>query len=195
MVIFDDPHNKKVLQLLQDGAVGIIPTDTLYGIVCRAADEAAVQRLYAMKDRHHKPGTIVAASIDQFVELGIPRRYLTAVKQFWPNAISIETPHDLAYLHQGTGRQALRIPKDESLRRLLEQTGPLQTTSANLPDEPVAETIEQAIADFGEEVDFYVDGGDLSGRPPSTIIRIVDDAVEVVREGAVRVNEKGEIES
>jgi len=42
-------------------------------------------------------------------------------------------------------------------------------------------------------VDFYVDGGDLSGREPSTVIRVVDDAIEVLREGAVKIDESGEI--
>ncbi len=179
--------------LMRPGAIAVIPTDTVYGVVARAADPQAVARLYALKHRDHKPGTIIAASIDQLVELGIPRRYLTAVEQFWPGAVSVETPHDIEYLHQGTGRQAIRIPDDAELIDLLNQTGPLQTSSANLPDQPPATTIQEAKAYFGDAVDVYVDGGDLSGRPPSTIIRIIDDAIEVVRQGAVHIDEYGRI--
>jgi tRNA threonylcarbamoyl adenosine modification protein (Sua5/YciO/YrdC/YwlC family) len=175
--------------LLRPGSVGVIPTDTLYGLVARAADESAVARLYALKSRDHKPGTVIAANIDQLVELGIKRRYLKAVEQFWPGAVSVEIPHQVAYLSQDTGRQAFRIPDDKALLELLEQTGPLQTTSANLPGEAPAATIEAAKAVFGDTVDFYIDGGDLSGRAPSTIIRIVDDAIEVIREGAVKIQE------
>jgi tRNA threonylcarbamoyl adenosine modification protein (Sua5/YciO/YrdC/YwlC family) len=178
-------------KLLKPGAVGVIPTDTLYGLVARAADQAAVARLYALKDRHHKPGTVIAASIDQLVDLGIKRRYLTAVQQFWPGAVSVEIPHQIGYLNQDTGRQAFRIPDDEKLLELLRQTGPLQTTSANLPDKTPAATVEEAKRIFGDSVDFYVDGGDLSEHQPSTIIRIVDDAIEVIREGAVQIDESG----
>ncbi len=194
-VILNTLSDRELVKLLTDGAVGVLPTDTLYGLVCRAADKQAVKRLYGLKKREHKPGTVVAANIDQLVELGIKARYLKAVEQFWPNPISIEIPLDpnLDYLHQGTFRQAFRIPAQDEIRTLLEQTGPLLTTSANNPDEPVANKLEEAQNYFGDKVDFYVDGGDLSDRLPSTLIRIVDDAVEVLREGAVKINEAGEI--
>jgi L-threonylcarbamoyladenylate synthase len=175
-------------QLSKSGTVGVIPTDTVYGVVARAGDQTAVARLYELKNRERKPGTVIAASIDQLTELGIPRRYLKAVEQFWPGAVSVEIPHHLTYLHQGTGRQAFRIPDDEALRGLLKKTGPLQTTSANLPGQPPATTMAEARRYFGDKVDFYIDGGDLSSREPSTIIRIVDDAIEVIRQGAAKVD-------
>ncbi len=177
-----------VAELLLAGKVGVIPCDTVYGLVARAADESAVTRLYALKHREHKPGTLIGASIDDISALGIPRRYLTAVQQFWPGAVSVETPHRVAYLTQDTGRQAIRIPANEPLLSLLTQTGPLQTTSANAPGEPTASTIQEAEAYFGDNVDFYVDGGDMSGGLPSTIVRVVDDELEVVRQGAVKID-------
>jgi L-threonylcarbamoyladenylate synthase len=196
MLIFDSLKDEKLINLLKEGAVGVIPTDTVYGLVCSARDQAAVARLYGLKSRDRKPGTVIAANIDQFVELGIPRRYLKAVEYYWPNPISVVVPTtlELSYLDLGLMSLPMRIPADEKLRGFLEATGPLQTTSANQPGEPPAETVKQARTYFGEQVDFYVDGGDLSGRPPSTIIRVVDDVVDVIREGAVKINEKGEIE-
>ena len=118
---------------------------------------------------------------------------MQAVVHFWPGAISIELPHQVTYLHRGTGRQAFRIPDDEALQGLLHAVGPLQTTSANAPDEPTAQNIANAQAYFGDKVDFYVDTGALGDRPPSTIIRVVDDAIEVIREGAVKIDESGRI--
>lgn len=174
-------------KLMSPGTVGILPTDTVYGLVARAADQAAVKRLYDLKSRELKPGTVIAASIDQLVNLGIKRRYLKAIEQFWPGAVSVEVQHSISYLNQGTGRQAFRIPDDKQLLELLKRTGPLQTTSANLPGKPPANTVREAQQYFGSEVDFYVDGGDLSGRQPSTIVRVVDDAIEVLRQGAVQI--------
>ncbi len=137
-----------------------------------------------------KPGTVIAANIDQLVKLGLKRRYLTAVEQFWPGAVSVVVPAgiELAYLHLDKHSLVVRVPADKTLNALLEQTGPLLTTSANQPGEPVANTIQEAQAYFGETVDFYVGGGNLSGREPSTIIRIIDDAIEVLREGAVKIS-------
>jgi L-threonylcarbamoyladenylate synthase len=176
-------------QLMKSGSIGVIPTDTVYGVVARAEDKEAVKRLYALKKRVNKPGTIIAASIDQLVELGIKRRYLKAVEQFWPGAVSVEIPHHIGYLSQGTGRQAFRIPDNKDLIELLTKTGPLQTTSANEPDKQTAKTIKEAKDIFASRVDFYIDGGDLSNNQPSTIIRILDDAIEVVRQGSVNVDE------
>jgi tRNA threonylcarbamoyl adenosine modification protein (Sua5/YciO/YrdC/YwlC family) len=186
--MFDNANNL----LQQPGAIGVIPTDTVYGIVARAADAKAAARLYQLKKRDDKPGTLIAADIGQLEELGLKHRYLKAVEQFWPGAVSVVIPAaspELSYLHRGKMSLAVRIPDDKKLRALLRQTGTLVTSSANHPGEPMATTIEQARNYFGKEVDFYVDGGDLSRHQPSTIIRIVDDAVEVLRPGAVKIDD------
>ncbi len=169
------------------GGVGVLPTDTLYGVVARAADPQAVARLYALKKREHKPGTVIAASVDQLIDLGIKPEYLRRVEQWWPGSLSIETPmgFELDYLHQGTGRQGFRVVADERVRHILEQTGPLLTSSANQPGEAPADTIQDAQGYFGDSVDFYVDGGNRSGAQPSTIARITDEGIEIIRQGVV----------
>lgn len=188
----EDPQ---LAELLQAGKVGVIPTDTVYGLVCMAANEAAVKCLYACKQRDNKPGTVVAANIDQLVDLGLKARYLKPVAHYWPNSISVIIPnYELGYIHLGKGGIAVRIPKQQKFQDLLKKTGPLLTTSANLPGKPEAKTISEAEDYFGSIIDFYADGGDLSNQQASTVIRVVDDIVEVVREGAVVINEKGEVE-
>lgn len=180
---------------LRKGAVGILPTDTVYGLVCVASDRDAVERFYASKQRESKAGIIIASTVEQLLQLGVNRSYIRAVQHFWPNAISVRVPSNarLQYLDNGVGTLALRVPSDERMQKLLAQTGPLLTTSANQPDEPTAVNVVEAIAYFGDSVDFYVDGGDFSGRPASTLIRIVDDAVEVLRPGSVEISESGQI--
>ncbi len=182
--------DSKLTEAIADGSVAVIPTDTVYGIVCSAANPAAAAKLYALKHREHKPGTIIAASVDQLVELGLKQRYMTPVEQYWPGAVSVVIPsHELEYLHQGVGSLAVRIPADAGLQALLRQTGPLLTSSANLPGQPIAHTVEEAQAYFGDSIACYVDGGDLSNHQPSTIVRVVDDALEVLRAGAVTIED------
>ncbi len=185
--MFNDVADK----LQRAGTVGVIPTDTVYGVVARAVDQEAVTRLYALKHREGKPGTIIAASLEQFEELGLKHRYLKAVEQYWPGPLSVVIPCGpaLQYLHQGKLSLAVRIPDNKDIQALLEQTGPLLTSSANHPGEPTSTNVDQAKQYFGDEVDFYIDGGDLSANQPSTIIRIVDDAVQVLRQGAVHIKE------
>ncbi len=135
---------------------------------------------------------MIAASLDQLVELGLKRRYLKVVEQYWPGAVSVIIPcgSELEYLHEGKNSLAVRIPDFPELLELLASTGPLLTSSANHPGEPPANNVDEAKRYFSDKPDFYVDGGDLSGRAPSTVIRVVDDAIEVLREGAVKIKEE-----
>lgn len=189
--------DSELITLLKGGAVGVMPTDTVYGLACSAADRGATARLYELKNRTDKPGTVIAASVDQLAALGIPRRYLVAVQQFWPNPLSVVVPcgDELQYLHLGKHSLAVRIPKDDRLIEMLRRTGPLLTTSANLPGEAPAMNLGEAQAHFGDRVDFYVDAGPAANLSPSTIIRVVDDAIEVLREGALKLNENGKIDA
>ena len=194
MLNFHSIHDPRIAELLQAGQVGVLPTDTLYGLVARADNPSAIARLYATKHRKHKPGTLIAANIDQLVELGFKRRYLKAVEAMWPNPLSIVIPcPELEFLHLGKQSLAVRIPANETLRNFLSTTGPLQTTSVNLPDQAPAANLVDAIKVFGDEVDFYVDGGDLSNNQPSTIIRFDDDAITILRPGACHIDEHGNI--
>lgn len=164
-------------ELLEAGAVGVLPTDTIYGLAARALDQKAVARLYALKNRRNKPGTVIASGLDQLIGLGLNARQLKEAERFWPGPVSviIDCPSkNLEYLRVGSKSLAVRIPKDEKLRHVLEKTGPLLTTSANTPDDPPSNTIEEAKSYFGDKVDFYIDGGNLSSRKPSKIITIND---------------------
>jgi len=183
--------DRALVDLLHAGSIGVLPTYTVYGLVASAHLPDAATRVLETKGRPLKPGTLVAADIEQLATLGIKTRYLKAVEQFWPGAVSVVLPMgpELAYLHSGAYGLPVRIPDHPELLKLLKQTGPLITTSANLPDQPPATNLEEARAYFGDRVDFYVDGGDLSNHVPSTIIRIVDDAVEILRPGAVAIDE------
>jgi L-threonylcarbamoyladenylate synthase len=174
------------------GTIGIIPTDTVYGLAARASDQEAVKRLYALKDRESKPGTVIASSIEQLVDLGLKRRYLKAVEDYWPAPLSVIIPcgPELSYLHLGKSGLAVRLPNNQELISLLEKVGPLLTSSANLPGETPASTIEVAQQYFKDKVDFYVDGGNLGSHEPSTIVRIVDDAIEVIRPGAFKIEDQ-----
>lgn len=190
MKVFTSVTDPNVAELLKSGAVGVLPGDTVYGLMGIASRPETVAKIFEVKHREKKPGTVIAASVEQLVELGLRRRYLVPVEQYWPGAVSVIIPagDELTYLHQGLHGLAVRVPSGDDLQKMLQQTGPLMTTSANLAAQPTAVTVKEAQKYFGDAVDFYVDGGDLSDRLPSTILRIIDDAIEVLRQGAVQVN-------
>jgi L-threonylcarbamoyladenylate synthase len=195
MIVLPSLQDQQLIELLRSGALGILPSDTIYGLAANAGNPQAVERLYALKHREHKPGTIIAANIEQLIDLGVEESMLRQVAHLWPNPLSIIIPASeaLAYLDQDVGSLAVRIPKDEELRQLLAMTGPLATSSANLPGEPPANNLEDAERYFGDQVDFYVEGGDRSDRPPSTVVRVENGVFNVLRKGAVAIDQKGNI--
>lgn len=187
MIVLKHGQTARITSLLNKGRLGILPTDTVYGLVCKASDEVSVEKLYKLKARLNKPGTIIASGIDQLVKLGLKYRYLKAVEQFWPGPVSVIIPcAGLDHLRLDTTGLAVRIPDDKKITEILGQVGPLLTTSANQPNQPPATNLAESQNYFGDNVDFYVDGGDLSLRQSSTIIRMIDDAIEIIREGEFR---------
>jgi L-threonylcarbamoyladenylate synthase len=194
MKIFGALDDPEVAALLREGKVGVLLTDTVYGLVANAHLSATVERLYALKHRERKPGTTIAADVGQLAELGIDPAYVHRVSHLWPAPVSVilPLPERLNYIHQGRGSSPFRVVADESVRGLLMHTGPLVTSSANLPGEPPAANVAQAQACFGDQVDFYVDGGDVGARPPSTIIKLEPSgAITLIRQGAAIINEEG----
>ncbi len=183
----DDPQ---LVTLIKDGAVGVIPTDTVYGLVATVKQPAAVERLYSIKPRELAPGTIIGASVNDFVSAGFKKDQLYQVARYWPAPLSVVLGADAidARVKQKRTELPVRIPNSPALTTILTHTGPLMTTSANAPKQPTSTSIQMAIDYFGDEVDFYVDGGDLSGRPPSTIIGFEQDGnIIVYRQGAVTI--------
>jgi len=192
-VVFASLRDSDVARLLASGAVGVIPTDTVYGVVARAADPVAAGRVHQAKHREGKPGTIIAADVAQLVALGLDSALLDRAAHLWPNPISVIIPAspELAYLHLGMESLAVRVPLDDDVHELLTRTGPLITSSANLAGQPPANTLAEAQNYFGDTVDFYVDGGDLSGGLPSTLTKLLPDGtLEVLRQGNITVQNK-----
>lgn len=113
------------------------------------------------------------------------------LSRVWPGRVSVVLPCDterFAYLHRGGKSLAFRLPHDKELRELLRFTGPLIAPFANFEGEKSAETIAEAEAYFGNDVDTYVDSGVLHGEP-STLIVFENGKLKVLRQGAVKINE------
>lgn len=181
-------NREQAASILMKGGVGIMPTDTVYGLVARAEDSSAVARMYKLKDRNHKPGTIIAASIAQLVALGVAQSDIDRVSQWWPNPLSaVLSMNGNEYLHQEVGDIAVRVVSDPVIAMFLQKTGPLLTSSANLPGQTESTSITQAYAYFNDAVDFYVDGGVIDSVLPSTIIRPDANSVTVLRQGSIHI--------
>lgn len=174
--------------------IAVIPTDTLYGLVAPALDPEAVGLVYALKGRApEKPCIILISEISELFKFGIipTKAAATFLSKVWPGPVSVVLPclsEELAYLHRGTHSLAFRIPGEASLRELLQKAGPLIAPSANPEGQPVAHTIEEARAYFGDKIGEYVDGGFLDGLP-STLVDFSVSPAKLLRHGRGTVRE------
>ena len=180
----------ELVQLIKSGAIGVLPTDTVYGLVGSARMPSILDQINVLKGREQKAGTILAESVDQLIEFGLDPLALNKVAHLWPNPISVVIDCDASVINQiqGSGSIAVRIPANEQLRSLLQATGPLVTSSANLSGNQVVSNIEQATKIFGENVSFYVDGGDLSDNAASTIVKLSGDRLSIIRQGSYELD-------
>ncbi len=173
---------------LINGGVGVIPTDTIYGVVASAHDRKAVERVYEVKGRNSdKPFIILIGSIDDVGGFGVKLGDDIKAKldEYWPGPISIILPSQddkYEYLHRGTQSLAFRLPDKQDLITLLKLTGPLIAPSANPEGLPPAKDINQAKEYFGDELDFYIDGGDLEANPSKLLKLEVDGSIRVIRD-------------
>ena len=169
-----------------------MPTDTVYGLVGSALSAEAAKRICEIKGRNnHKGFVVIISSVDDLKIFGIELspNVKTFLDKVWPGKVSVELHSDLpgfAYLRRPDDTNAFRLPDKKELIEMLKLTGPLATTSANPHDMPTAKNSTEAQKYFGDRVDFYEDGGELDSEP-STLVRVVGDKVEVLRQGAVKV--------
>ncbi len=186
MKVYKTLSDPDVFAALVRGAIGVIPTDTLYGIVASIGFPDAIQRVYEARSRPPQKSCIIliadVGQVSDMIDWNDFDRGLA--RQYWPGPVSIVLPvrpNTPTFLRPMDGALAFRVPDDDELRALLRHTGPLIAPSANLAGEKPASTIAEAQGYFGENVDLYVDAGDLSGNQPSALIRQKDGVVEVLR--------------
>ncbi|NTW14640.1 MAG: threonylcarbamoyl-AMP synthase [Candidatus Moranbacteria bacterium] len=175
---------------VRKGEAGVIPTDTLYGLVASAMDSAAVEKVYRIRSRENgKPCIVLLSDTSDLGRFGIVPNdgMLRTLGSVWPGEVSVVLPHDRkewSHLHRGTGTIAFRVPKNADLRGFLREAGPVVAPSANPAGKNPATTVDEAVRYFGSRCGFFVDGGRLSGLP-STVVRIKDGALQVLRQGSV----------
>jgi|GEM_PF-180570 len=186
--IFHSFHSDDLVQLLRRGAVGVIPTDTIYGISASAMNPKSIERIYEIRGRDRvKPFIVLIHSLDDLDEFEIDMSAETRheLQRIWPAPVSIVLPcphKKFQYLHRGTKSIAFRLPASQSLRTFLKKTGPLVSTSANAAEKKPARTIAEAKKYFGDSLDFYVDNGQKVGSP-SALLQYTKDGFTILRSG------------
>lgn len=175
---------KAVETLRRPGAVLLLPTETVYGLVCRAADETACRRLFELKQRPADKviGWFVSGSA-MLERCGVilDDRSRELLRRYTPGALTIIAPTEM-----GT-TQGFRIPDHPLIKKILDLLDePLAQTSANASGNPDATDCAEALAQLNGEVDFYVDGGAVpEERCASTVVDATGTDLKILRQGSV----------
>jgi L-threonylcarbamoyladenylate synthase len=177
MKLFASVNDPEIVRILRAGGIGVLRTDTLYGIIGQADSQKAVERIYTLKHRDEAKSPIVLISQYNQIYDNVSGLIQVHLAGLWPGKVSVIIPSEQApdWIQRGNGSVAYRLPADEPLRQLIDSTGPLAAPSANPEGEAPAMSVDEARAYFGESVDFYVDGGQVEDAAPSQLIRINDD--------------------
>lgn len=180
-------NNSNLIDTLKKGGVVVMPTDTIYGILGNAFLPKTVERIYEIRKREKEKPCIILISdfkdLEKF-KISISEENKKEILSEQNRALTFILDYenqDLVYLDRGTKSLAFRIPKDENLRNLIQLTGPLIAPSANIAGLKPASNIKEAKEYFGDKVDLYIDGSEISGEPSKIIKFDKDGSISIIR--------------
>jgi L-threonylcarbamoyladenylate synthase len=178
----------RALEVLDAGGLIAFPTDTVYGIAAKAFDPVGIARLYEVKTRSaNKAISVLLGDLEQLPLLtpGLPSSAQRLAERFWPGALTlVVTKHpDLPDNLSPLPTVGVRIPDYEFTRTLLRAAGPLATTSANISGEASTLNGQQVLEQIEGRFELLLDGGEVPGGVPSTVVDCTQDPPRVLRSG------------
>lgn len=192
-------HISRAAEELRDGGVIVYPTDTVYGLGCDITNKRAVERIIRIKGRDpKKPMSFVCSNLTHIaryaqvsnVAYRILKRFLPGPYTFILEA-SREVPKMLLTKQKTVG---IRIPDSKVSLMLVEALGnPILSTSANLTGADPIGHPDEIMDTLGPLTDLVLDSGVLD-KTPSTVVSLVGDKIEVLREGAGKIDFFKELE-
>lgn len=181
---------RRAAALIKSGGLIAFPTDTVYGIGASAFQADAIERIYQAKGRSALKAIPILLGNPEAAQLITPPLSPLAQRlsdAFWPGPLTLVLPL-LPFLPENlspTPTVGLRVPDHTFTLALLQETGPLAATSANLSGQPSALTADQAASQFGGELGLILDGGRSAGGLASTVVDCAAEKPSLLREGPI----------
>jgi tRNA threonylcarbamoyl adenosine modification protein (Sua5/YciO/YrdC/YwlC family) len=177
-----------VVDVLKNGGVVVYPTDTNYGIGCDIMKKKAIERIYQLKQRDKsKPFSFICSGLKNI-------SYYAKVSNYAYKTMRRLLPGPYTFILEGsklvpkimlTKRKTagIRVPDNNICLALVEELGnPIITTSATMPDGSIINDASLIHDIFKNRIDVVVDGSIVPGKP-SSVISLINDEPEVLREG------------
>ncbi len=183
---------KEAAESIKEGKLVLFPTETVYGIGANALNEEAVKNIYLAKGRANDNPLIAHISSIEMLKglvekIGPIEKKL--IENFWPGPLTIifkKKPIVPDRITGGLDTVAIRMPSGEIARKLIELSGlPIAAPSANISGKPSGTIVEDIIDELDEKVDYVIDGGKVKIGLESTVVRVVDNVVHILRPGKI----------
>jgi L-threonylcarbamoyladenylate synthase len=181
----------RAVQVLQAGGLVAYPTDTVYGLAALATNDAAVEKLFALKQRDPNQSTplLIASPRDlAIVAADVSAVARRLIGQFWPGALTIVVPKAPAFRSKAVvgDTVGVRVPDHPIPRQLVQLLdAPITGTSANIAGGPEPLSADDVRKQLGDGVTLIIDGGRCEGGTPSTVVDCTTEPPRIVREGAI----------
>ena len=187
---------KEIAEIIKKGGIGIVPTETVYGIGANGLDEKAVEKIYLAKGRKQdNPINLLVNNIEMVekVAKNISELEYKLMKTFFPGPFTIilnkkDIVPNIVTANQNT--VGVRMPKNDIALKLIEYAGvPIAAPSANISGKPSGTDFKDIYNDFKDKVDFMIDGGESNIGIESTIVKVIDNIPHVLRPGSITAEE------
>ena len=175
-------------QVLNEGKVVLLPTDTVYGIAAIPTNKGAVEEIFRRKNRlDDQACAVLVSDALQASELVLSSKEFELLSQrFWPGPLTVVAGRSihLGYFLGGDENSiGVRCPDHRFMQSLTKVVGPLAVTSANRSGLQTPENAKEAAEELGDNL-LVIDGGECKGKP-STVVNLLSDKAEILREGAL----------
>ena len=189
----NEPNTVQIASdILRNGGLVAIPTETVYGLAANGLDEKAVAEIFAVKGRPQDNPLILhlwgAEQMDQFCH-HIPQAAYDLAARFWPGPLTMVLPAKDCVPKRTTGglsTVAVRCPDHALTREIIRLAGvPLAAPSANLSGKPSTTTAQHVLDDHDGKIPLIVDGGNCRVGVESTIVDLTEERPRLLRPGGI----------
>ncbi|MCJ7696305.1 MAG: L-threonylcarbamoyladenylate synthase [Anaerolineaceae bacterium] len=186
------------IEIIAQGGLIAFPTDTIYGVACDPHNGSAILDLYKAKNRPpDKAIPVLIGNIEQLYLLTpiVKDRVHRLADAFWPGALTLVLPKKEGFPKELSRYNTigLRMPNHAFTIELLQKSGPLATTSANLSGSPNLVDAQDVLSQLGGRIELVLDGGRTAGETASTVVDCTHDDLIVLRQGLISIDELNSI--
>lgn len=182
-------QEERIISELKNGNLVIMPTDTVYGIIADATKEETIKKVFNAKERSFNKPLLVLVSDKNMLEnlvSEISPKAEEIISKYWPGPLTILFPKKdevSDILTASSPYIAIRMPNDKRLLNIIRKVNkPLISTSANITSKETITEVSQIEEKMKEKISYILDGGVVKNEA-STIIKIENDKIEIVRAG------------